>query len=51
LVFQSASSLTVGSTAAPRKLINGAKANKCLLVGSQAVINYAGGGVMVGNVV
>jgi hypothetical protein len=52
--FQSASSLTVGSPAAPRsvKLINGAKANNVYwYVGSQAVINYAGGGVMVGNII
>ncbi|WP_016990679.1 Ig-like domain-containing protein [Flavobacterium sp. ACAM 123] len=52
--FQSASSLTVGSPAASRsvKLINGAKANNVYwYVGSQAVINYAGGGVMVGNVI
>jgi hypothetical protein len=52
--FQSASSLTVGSPAASRtvKLINGAKANNVYwYVGSSAVINYAGGGVMVGNVI
>jgi hypothetical protein len=34
------------------KLINGAKANNVYwYVGSSAVINYAGGGVMVGNVI
>jgi len=52
--FQSASSLTVGSPAAVRsvKLINGAKANNVFwYVGSTAVINYAGGGVMVGNII
>jgi hypothetical protein len=52
LVFQSASSLTVGSPAAPRsvKLINGAKAK--MFTGTWVVsINYAGGGVMVGNVI
>jgi hypothetical protein len=33
-------------------LINGAKANNVYwYVGSQAVINYAGGGVMVGNII
>jgi len=52
--FQSASSLTVGSPAAARsvKLINGAKANNVYwYVGSTAVINYGGGGVMVGNII
>jgi hypothetical protein len=52
--FQSASSLTVGSPAAARsvKLINGAKANNVFwYVGSTAVINYGGGGVMVGNII
>jgi hypothetical protein len=52
--FQSASSLTVGSPAAVRsvKLINGAKANNVFwYVGSTAVINYGGGGVMVGNII
>jgi hypothetical protein len=52
--FQAESSLTVGSPAASRsvKLINGALAkNVYWYVGSSAVINYAGGGVMVGNII
>lgn len=52
--FQAESSLTVGSPAASRsvKLIGGALAkNVYWYVGSSAVINYAGGGVMVGNII
>ncbi|WP_269241841.1 Ig-like domain-containing protein [Flavobacterium limnophilum] len=52
-VFQSASALTVGNSV-PRsvKLINGALAkNVYWYVGSAAVINYAGGGVMTGNII
>ena len=52
--FQAESSLTVGSPAAFRsvKLIGGALAkNVYWYVGSTAVINYAGGGVMVGNII
>ena len=52
--FQAESSLTVGSPAASRsvKLIGGALAkNVYWYVGSTAVINYAGGGVMVGNII
>jgi hypothetical protein len=53
-IFQAESSLTVGSPAAPRsvKLIGGALAkNVYWYVGSSAVINYAGGGVMTGNII
>lgn len=52
--FQAESSLTVGSPAASRsvKLIGGALAkNVYWYVGSTAVINYGGGGVMVGNII
>jgi len=52
--FQAESSLTVGSPAASRsvKLINGALAkNVYWYVGSTAVINYAGGAVMSGNII
>ena len=52
-VFQAPSSLTVGSTI-PRsvKLIGGAQAkNVYWYVGSSAVINYAGGGTMVGTII
>jgi hypothetical protein len=51
--FQSASSLTVGSPAASRsvKLINGAKANNVYWYVGSSAVNYAGGGVMVGNVI
>jgi hypothetical protein len=52
-VFQSASALTVGNSV-PRsvKLINGALAkNVYWYVGSAAVINYAGGGIMTGNII
>lgn len=52
-IFQAESSLTVGSPAATRnvKLIGGALAkNVYWYVGSTAVINYAGGGVMTGNI-
>ncbi|QIH37482.1 DUF3494 domain-containing protein [Flavobacterium sp. Sr18] len=52
--FQAESSLTVGSPASSRsvKLIGGALAkNVYWYVGSTAVINYAGGGVMVGNII
>ncbi|MFV8269906.1 Ig-like domain-containing protein [Flavobacterium sp. GT2N3] len=52
-IFQAESSLTVGSPAATRnvKLTGGALAkNVYWYVGSQAVINYAGGGVMTGNI-
>ncbi|SHN01121.1 Ig-like domain-containing protein [Flavobacterium xinjiangense] len=50
-IFQAESSLTVGSPAAVRnvKLLGGALAkNVFWYVGSTAVINYAGGGVMTG---
>jgi len=53
-IFQTPSSLTVGTPAAPRsvKLIGGALAqNVYWYVGSSAVINYAGGGVMVGTII
>jgi hypothetical protein len=52
-VFQTASSLTVGdSSPSSVKLINGALAkNVYWYVGSAAVINYAGGGVMTGNII
>ena len=52
--FQAESSLTVGSPAASRsvKLIGGALAkNVYWYVGSTAVINYGGGGVMVGTII
>jgi len=52
-IFQAESSLTVGSPAATRNVIltGQAKAeNVYWYVGSTAVINYAGGGVMVGNI-
>lgn len=52
-IFQAESSLTVGSPAATRnvKLTGGALAkNVYWYVGSTAVINYAGGGVMTGNI-
>jgi hypothetical protein len=52
-VFQTAAALTVGDSAPSSvKLINGALAkNVYWYVGSTAVINYAGGGVMVGNII
>jgi uncharacterized repeat protein (TIGR02543 family) len=53
-IFQTASSLTVGTPAAPRsvKLIGGALAqNVYWYVGSTAVINYAGGAVMTGTII
>ncbi|MBW4889759.1 DUF3494 domain-containing protein [Mucilaginibacter sp. HMF5004] len=54
-IFQTAASLTVGSTgtgAHSVKLIGGALAqNVYWYVGSTAVINYAGGGVMVGTII
>ena len=52
-IFQAESSLTVGSPAATRnvKLTGGALAkNVYWYVGSAATINYAGGGVMTGNI-
>jgi hypothetical protein len=52
--FQSAGGLTVGAAGFPRsvKLINGALArNVYWYVGSQAVINGTGGGVMVGTII
>ena len=53
-IFQMASSLTVGSPAAPRSVIlaNGALArNIYWQVGSAATINGAGGGTMVGTII
>jgi len=52
-VFQCASALTVGDSAPSSvKLIGGALAkNVYWYVGSAAVINYAGGGVMTGNII
>jgi hypothetical protein len=52
-VFQCASALTVGdSSPSSVKLIGGALAkNVYWYVGSAAVINYAGGGVMTGNII
>ncbi|WP_426092306.1 Ig-like domain-containing protein [Flavobacterium sp. DSR3-2] len=53
-IFQAESSLTVGSPAATRnvRLTGGALAkNVYWYVGSAAVINYAGGGVMTGNII
>jgi hypothetical protein len=52
-VFQCAAALTVGDSAPSSvKLINGALAkNVYWYVGSSAVINYAGGGVMTGNII
>ena len=52
-VFQCASALTVGDSAPSNvKLIGGALAkNVYWYVGSAAVINYAGGGVMSGNII
>ncbi|MBA0884623.1 ice-binding family protein [Flavobacterium undicola] len=52
-VFQTASALTVGDSAPSSvKLIGGALAkNVYWYVGSSAVINYAGGGVMTGNII
>ena len=52
-VFQMASSLTVGGSAAPRSviLVNGAQAkNVYWQVGSSATINGAGGGAMAGTI-
>ncbi|WP_369769279.1 Ig-like domain-containing protein [Flavobacterium sp. WC2416] len=53
--FQAASSLTVGSPSASRsvKFKNGvgSPSNVYWYVGSTAVINYGGGGVMVGNII
>ena len=52
-VFQTASALTVGdSSPSSVILINGALAkNVYWYVGSAAVINYAGGGIMTGNII
>ena len=53
-IFQSASSLTVGTPAGARSiiLIGGASAkNVFWYVGSTAVINYSGGGTMVGTII
>jgi len=52
-VFQCASALTVGdSSPSSVKLIGGALAkNVYWYVGSAAVINYAGGGIMTGNII
>jgi uncharacterized repeat protein (TIGR02543 family) len=53
-IFQTAAGLTVGTPSGARsvKLIGGALAkNVFWYVGSAAVINYAGGGVMVGTVI
>ncbi|WP_310560483.1 Ig-like domain-containing protein [Flavobacterium sp.] len=52
-VFQCASALTVGDSAPSSvRLIGGAQAkNVFWYVGSAAVINYAGGGVMSGNII
>jgi len=53
-IFQSSAGLTVGSATAPRNviLIGGAQAkNVFWYVGSAAVINYAGGGTMVGTII
>lgn len=53
-IFQSASSLTVGVPSGARSVIlkNGALAqNVFWYVGSQAVINYGGGGTMVGTII
>lgn len=52
-VFQTASALTVGdSSPSSVRLIGGALAkNVYWYVGSAAVINYAGGGVMTGNII
>jgi hypothetical protein len=55
-VFQMASSLTVGDPSGPGVqsvlLINGAKASNIFWqVGSAAVINYGGGGTMVGTII
>ncbi|WP_395050216.1 ice-binding family protein [Flavobacterium sp.] len=52
-VFQCASALTVGDSAPSNvKLIGGALAkNVYWYVGSTAVINYAGGGIMTGNII
>lgn len=52
-IFQTAAGLTVGTSAAPRSIIltGGALAkNVYWYVGSSAVINYAGGGTMVGTI-
>ena len=53
-IFQSSAGLTVGSGTAPRNVIlmGGAQAkNVFWYVGSAAVINYAGGGTMVGTII
>ena len=52
-IFQTAAALTVGDAAPSSvKLLNGAQAkNVYWYVGSTAVINYAGGGVMVGTII
>lgn len=52
-VFQCASALTVGDSAPSSvRLIGGAQAkNVYWYVGSAAVINYAGGGIMTGNII
>ena len=53
-IFQVPSALTVGTTTGPRsvQLVNGAQAkNVFWYVGEAAVINYAGGGIMVGTII
>ena len=54
-IFQAVSSLTVGSSTAPRSVKFkdgvGNPNNVYWYVGSQAEINYGGGGVMVGNII
>ena len=53
-IFQIGSTLTVGEAIAPRSvtLINGANAaNVYWVVGSAAIINYGGGGTMVGTII
>jgi hypothetical protein len=54
-IFQTASSLTVGNPSAPRSITFksgvGSPKNVFWYVGSTAVINYAGGGTMVGTII
>jgi hypothetical protein len=54
-IFQAVSSLTVGTPTAPRNVVFknglGNPNNVYWYVGSQATINYGGGGVMVGNII
>ena len=54
-IFQTASSLTVGNPSAPRSIKFksgvGSPKNVFWYVGSTAVINYAGGGTMVGTII